>query len=255
MAAPGAEIRPQRPTLDVVKVRETLERLCERIDDRFPGSGLGRVARQLLAKSRDTAETLAWIERPDPRLRLAIGALLLLSLALLVLAIGQVRVDGEALSPAELVSMLEAGTSELLLIGAAVLFLVGFETRTKRRRVVAAVNELRALAHVIDAHQLTKDPAIRPGEDTLHSPKRDLTPYQLSRYLDYCTELLSLSGKIGFLYVQNFPDPASQESVNELENLTTALDRKIWQKLMILHQIHPELGQSEAAPRTPASSS
>lgn len=254
MATPKGEKRPPRPTLDAAKISETLQRLCERIDDRFPASGLGRVAQQLLAKSRDTAQTLAWIERPDPRLRLPIGALLVLSLALLVLAIAQVRVDGEPLSPAELISMLEAGTNELLLIGAAVLFLFGFETRTKRRRIVAAVNELRALAHVIDAHQLTKDPAIRRGENTVHSPKRDLTPYQLSRYLDYCTELLSLCGKVGFLYVQNFPDPASQESVNELEQLTTALDRKIWQKLVILHQIHPGLGQSEAAPLTPANS-
>jgi hypothetical protein len=102
--------------------------------------------------------------------------------------------------------------------------------------VVAAVNGLRALAHVIDAHQLTKDPLVARSEDTEHSPTRNLTPYELSRYLDYCSELLALTGKVGFLYVQRFEDPQSQESVNELEQLTTALARKVWQKLMILHQ-------------------
>lgn len=33
-------------------------------------------------------------------------------------------------------------------------------------------------------------------------------------------------------------------AVNEIENLTTGLSRKIWQKLMILEKLHNELKQS-----------
>ena len=46
----------------------------------------------------------------------------------------------------------------MVLIGAAIFFLVTLETRVKRRRALAALHELRAIAHIIDMHQLTKDP-------------------------------------------------------------------------------------------------
>ncbi|MCP4151995.1 MAG: hypothetical protein GY757_29910 [bacterium] len=61
-----------------------------------------------------------------------------------------------------------------------------------------------------------------------------MTKYQLARYLDYCSELLSLTSKVGFLYIQHFNDPISVNAVNELENLTTGLSRKVWQKIMII---------------------
>ena len=44
------------------------------------------------------------------------------------------------------------------LIGAAVLFLVTLEVRLRRQRALAAIHELRSLAHVVDMHQLTKHP-------------------------------------------------------------------------------------------------
>lgn len=111
-----------------------------------------------------------------------------------------------------------------------------FETRRKRRRVITSVNRLRAIAHIIDAHQLTKDPdAVSPASaPTRHSPTRTLTAYELGRYLDYCSELLSLVGKVAFLYVQKFDDAIAVNSVNDLENLTTGMSRKLWQKIMIL---------------------
>jgi hypothetical protein len=39
---------------------------------------------------------------------------------------------------------------------------------------------------------------------------------------------------VAFLYVQRFDDPVSVNAVNDLENLTTGLSRKIWQKIMVL---------------------
>jgi hypothetical protein len=62
-----------------------------------------------------------------------------------------------------------------------------------------------------------------------------MSSFELSRYLDYCSEMLSLTGKVGALYVQNLHDPVALASVNEIETLTTGLSRKIWQKLMIIH--------------------
>lgn len=98
-----------------------------------------------------------------------------------------------------------------------------------------SAGRLRSIAHLIDAHQLTEDPNVAPGSsfNTKHSPKRVMTPYELNRYLDYCSEMLSFVGKIGFLYVQKFGDPVAVKSVNDLEALATALSRKVWQKIMI----------------------
>jgi hypothetical protein len=63
-----------------------------------------------------------------------------------------------------------------------------------------------------------------------------MTPFQLSRYLDYCSEMLSMCGKVAALYSQSFPDDVVLGSVNGLQTLATGLSRKIWQKIMILHR-------------------
>jgi hypothetical protein len=60
--------------------------------------------------------------------------------------------------------------------------------------------------------------------------------FELMRYLDYCSEMLALTGKLAALYMQDMRDPVIIEAVNEIEDLTTSLSRKIWQKIMILNQ-------------------
>jgi hypothetical protein len=48
--------------------------------------------------------------------------------------------------------------------------------------------------------------------------------------------MLSLTGKIAALYVKNFDAPVSVAAVGEVEQLSSGLSRKIWQKIMILNQ-------------------
>ena len=64
--------------------------------------------------------------------------------------------------------------------------------------------------------------------------------FELSRYLDYCSEALSLTGKVAALYMKGFDDPVALQAVNEVESLTTGLSRKIWQKLTILYSMGEE---------------
>jgi len=92
---------------------------------------------------------------------------------------------------------------------------------------------------IVDMHQLTKDPdnVLARGPDTASSPKRTLTAFELTRYLDYCTELLAIISKVAALYVQQFDDPVTLSAVNDVEELTNGLSRKIWQKIMILDRI------------------
>jgi hypothetical protein len=63
-----------------------------------------------------------------------------------------------------------------------------------------------------------------------------MTPFELGRYLDYCSEMLALTAKVAALYAQTFPDPVVVEAVNDIEMLATNLSGKIWQKIAILQR-------------------
>lgn len=224
--------------LDDQKIVETVERLQIRIGERFPDSGLYRLSGQLLQLSRQASERSRWIARPILWIR-AIGYMLAAGLlALLLHAFSLVRIENQQFTAVDLVTVLEAGLNEIILIGAAIYFLISLETRSKRRRALAAIHELRSIAHVIDMHQLTKDPerTQKVWVGTESSPAFRMTSIQLNRYLDYCSEMLSLTGKIAALYVQKFDDSVSLAAVSEIEQLTTGLSRKIFQKIMILQE-------------------
>ncbi len=126
----------------------------------------------------------------------------------------------------------------IALSGAAIWFLMNLESSMRREAVLADLHELRSIAHVVDMHQLAKDPTTMPeGQiETPHSEKHHLSEFELMRYLDCCSEMLSLTGKLAALYMQNMRDPVIIQAVNEIEELTGNLSRKIWQKIMVLHQ-------------------
>ena len=71
-------------------------------------------------------------------------------------------------------------------------------------------------------HQLTKDPeyVLHEVAATASSPERRLTQGQLKRYLEYCSELLSLVSKLAALHAQDLQDPVVLEAVNDVESLT-----------------------------------
>lgn len=227
--------------LDAGKIEATVALLTRRINERFPESGLHGVCQHLhgiAAAARKRAER---IRRPILWVRVVSGLMIAAVLAVLAYTVTQVvKVPAQAgaeIGPGDFVQMLEAGINSALLVGATVLFLVTLEGRIKRRRALKALHELRAIAHVIDMHQLTKDPerALGLGSDTASSPKRVMTPFELTRYLDYCSEMLSLGGKIAAVYAQDLDDTVVVDAVNDIEDLTTALSRKIWQKITILN--------------------
>ena len=118
---------------------------------------------------------------------------------------------------------MSAHVGRVVLIALGVFFVWNFETRVKRRRALAALHELRSIAHVIDMHQLPKDPdRLQKGRpNTKSSPKSSMNAFDLRRYLDYCSEMLSLTGKVAALHLQTLDDSAVVAAVNEIETLTT----------------------------------
>jgi hypothetical protein len=197
-------------------------------------------------------------------LRLLVLVLWAGGIALFVWILNQIDFSRTSTSTDSLYSVfqgIEALANMVVLLGAALLFLVTIEQRLKRRRALRALHELRAIVHVIDMHQLTKDPSagVVVGGNTPSSPARTLKPFELSRYLDYCSEMMSLASKIAVMFAQSFPDPIVTEAVSDIERIASGLSQKIWQKIIIIdslirdNPLRPRGSAALAAAPAPAS--
>jgi hypothetical protein len=228
------------PNLDPNKIVETIHRLEQRINERFPDSGLCQVCADLHTIAKESQSRCLWIQEPQVMLRVGMGAIITLIVITLLVGMGAtINVSSfQEVGFIDLLSLLEAGMNTVILIGAALFFFVTIEIRRKRNRAMAALHQLRVLAHVIDMHQLVKDPE-RVFSNKLwtpSSPRPEMNAFQLTRYLDYCTEMLSLVGKVGALYVQHFDDAVVLNAVKDIDTLTMGLSQKIWQKIVILYR-------------------
>jgi hypothetical protein len=225
------------PTLEATKIEATVRRLYKRITERFPQSGLASTCHDLVQISQQTADRAQQLARPYLGVRFGVLVLVLAGLGAQFAAARYLRVNAVELEAGNLIQGLEAAVNLLILFGAAVWFLMSLERRLKRARVLAALHELRSLAHVIDMHQLTKDPTVVLGPRTASSPVREMNEFQLTRYLDYCAEMLALIGKLAALYAEKTRDTAIVSAVNDIESLAGNLGRKIWQKITIIGQL------------------
>lgn len=226
--------------LNATIIVEKVEQLERRVFERFPQRNLGRVCTELHTIARDTEQRVEWIAKPNRLLRGFIGFCVSLFIFIIIRTLLSFNLPDQISDLAEFLQILEAGVNDLVFIAVAIFFLISIEVRIKRRRSLAALHELRSMAHLIDMHQLTKDPqrVLRQGADTASSPKERMTPFELFRYLDYCSEMLSLIGKIAALYVQDFDDEVVLAVVTEIEELTGNMSSKIWQKIMIIQTVY-----------------
>lgn len=225
-----------QPKLNAKKIVETVGLLKTRIEERFPNSSLGRLCGELRSIAKDSDETIGKIQQTNLMYRLIVFLFIAAVLMFTIFGLTRLEVDPRNVNTLTgMLNVLDAVFNIVFLIGGAIIFLVSIENRAKRKKVIEAVNNLRCMAHVIDSHQLTKDPCYADHKKvirTTHSPERNMDAFALGRYLDYCSEMLSLTSKIAFLYVQDYHDPVATNAVKDLEDLTTGLSRKIWQKIM-----------------------
>lgn len=234
-------------TIDIDKVGSTIERLKMRIAERFPDSGLLQVAGELHEICNESAVRNEFISQPQVWLRILVGGVIVFALVMFGFAMIEIRLTEESVRLTELVATSEALMNMIVLIGAAVFFLLTVETRIKRQRALQGLHQLRSITHVIDMHQLTKDPVMLTSTNqTSSSPPRSMTYFELGRYLDYCSELLSLTGKLAAITCQAINDREVVASANEIELLTTELSRKVWQKIAQLNAHHPPGQASDA---------
>ena len=234
--------------LDGREVRAVIEYLGERIDQylpRHPGlrsvtEELGRLVDGLLDRERGAPRrrrAVMWVSR----------VLIAVVLVTVVLTVGAAVRDAigaqGALHAFEWLPVLDSGISDLVFAGIAIWFLLSLSGRLVRNELLRRLHRLRSLAHIIDMHQMSKDPAaLLPDTEAATPAGRDeISPRSLSVrdygiYLDYCSELLSLTAKAAALCAEESTDALVLDTVSEIETLTTGMSRKIWQKISLLRE-------------------
>jgi hypothetical protein len=229
--------------LDPAQIIETVALLQRRIRERFPDAGLVNVVAELKKVAEESAARTEWARRPNILIRLVATLLTTCIFAIIFGFLVKMRIP-EMRDMVTFIQFLEAALSAIAFIGASIFFLITYETRVKRNRLLRELHQLRSLAHIVDMHQLTKDPDryLLKATFTESSPKRTMTMFELGRYLDYCCDALALISKVAALYVQGFQDDGVLKAVDDIEDLTSGLTGKIAQKITVLNDIATRTG-------------
>lgn len=205
--------------LEASLVGETLADLTRRINARFPGRHLGEVA-------GDLTQPLAAAERgveATGRYRLLRGVCQALSFGAGVMcAIALVLAGNAAFETShdsvDWLGLVEAAGQDIVFAGAILVALWTLPRRRARAATLAELHRLRSLAHVIDMHQLAKQPGVVTADD-------------YNTYLTLCAELLALVGKTAALWAEHTDDDVVLGAIAEVEQLTGDTARTIWHKL------------------------
>ena len=207
------------------------------MEEDFPSSGLAAVANEVAAVAEGTVKRVDEIQRPRIFLRVMVGILVALALAGPLLFSVLVSFSEKVTNLGDFLEATDAGLHMLLILAAGIVFLVGLENRLRRNQALEALAEFRSLAHLLDLHQINKDPGLdrtpppEPDHRTVRSDEK------LADYLDYSGDLLSIIGKLAAYYAQHLQDRVVLDAVNEIENLSSNLSNKLWLKILVLREM------------------
>ncbi|MBS45486.1 MAG: hypothetical protein CMH83_20405 [Nocardioides sp.] len=221
-------------------VLDTVRRLERRIGARFPERDLRRVAGELATVVADVqtgaADVGGRVRRARVASRVLVAVVLVATAVLLALGTREVLLDDGAGDGLDWVPLIESAVNDLVFAGLALWFLYSLPERMQRGEVLRLLHRLRSLAHIVDMHQLTKDPErLRDGfRRTSESVDPGLGRDEMEYYLDYCSELLSLVGKAAALCAEESQDAVVLDTVNSIESMTSQMSREIWQKIALL---------------------
>jgi hypothetical protein len=206
------------------KLIATSLELATWIRKEHPSAHLSDVADDVYALTTEAVAKAERIRRPMYWLRL------LLTLAFAGLAYG-VYWHYTHHSEKEFMDLLNSLKPLGVFAGSAVIFVITLETRVKRWKALKAIHELQSVVHIIDMHQLGKDPMIEKFRDD-----PDGVEVKMEQYLHCCTALIAIVSKIGQLYLDHFYDASATTAVNEFEAVATGTSQKIWSKILHLGQ-------------------
>jgi hypothetical protein len=232
-------VQQEAPRLEAWYIVNAATKLEARIRARLPGRRLADVAQRLagmVPEIHDGFDT-SYHREQVTRLwsRALSGLIVVATVVTLVLAIRD-QVDSGNLHPRDLVPLVESTINDIVFAAIAVFFLWALPERRERRTLVGLLHRLRSLAHVVDMHQLDKDPEQARADyvPTEKSPPNRMNAEELHHYFDYCSELVSLIAKTAALSAERTSDPVVLGTVSNLETLAAQMSQKIWQKISLL---------------------
>ena len=227
--------------LDPKEIVATAETLHQRIAERFPNRKLTNVCEELKGTAAEAGRVADYIKKPNWGFRVTVGLVFVIAASVLITLLCKAHVRDDLGGISDYIQGIQALAQIFVYMGLIVAFLFSIEGKRKHALVMKHINDLRSIAHVVDMHQLTKDPErlCNGHHDTASSPARTMSPFELKRYLNYCSEMLAIVSKIATIYVQDLNDPTAGKAAGDIEDITTGLSRKIWQKINLVERLAP----------------
>lgn len=237
---PRHESHLQYRTIDPDKLILTVSKLAERVEEEFPGSGLSLVANEVASVSEGTVARVREIKKPRILLRIMVGLLVAAAVAGPFLFSFLLSFSEKVNNLGDFLEATDAGLHLLLILTGGIFFLVGMENRMRRNRALEALAEFRSLAHLVDLHQINKDPGLDRTPPPVPDRRTVRSDAALAEYLDFSGDLLSIIGKLAAYYAQNLRDRVVLDAVNEIETLSSSLSNKLWLKIIVLRDMMRE---------------
>src|SRR6185503_11144695 len=103
--------------LDPQRIIETSVVLQKRIQERFPDSGLSRIARELAEVAKAAEQVSIWLARPIIWVRVAVAVALGLLVFLVVAALSVINPDMSGVGFSETAQGVEAAINNLVFVG------------------------------------------------------------------------------------------------------------------------------------------
>ena len=224
-------------TIDPTKLILTISKMADRVEEHFPASGLSSVANEVAAVAEGMIARVKEIKKPRMGLRIMVGFMVVLVVSGPLLFSLLLSFSDSMTNLGNFLQATDAGLHMLLVLAGGIAFLIGMENRLRRNQALEGLAEFRSLAHLVDLHQINKD----PGVDEVIAPEHDRrtvrSDEERAYYLDYSGDLLSIVGKLAAYYAQNLQEWVVLDAVNEIETLTSTLSNKLWLKILVLREM------------------
>lgn len=227
--------------IDPNGLAENARKLSERMLERFPDRNLTTRSAELVSVIEDAPRRARQMARRPWFLTFVTAVLLCACVAGAVFGLMQLHVAMNVSTLSELLQILDSGWQSLLI---AFFFSLGLfypVRRWRRSKFLKATNELQEFVQVINLHQLDKDPDQLTKDYNPTAPQRadnrPLNAFEMGRYLDYCIELIELTGMLAAYYSSFTSDSDVRKEIAEHQGVIQRMVTNLQLKIQMLHQL------------------
>jgi hypothetical protein len=221
----GSTMR-ERHRLDPAKIIETADHLARRVSEKLPESTLAGLAAELAQVARQSEERAREARRPIRAIRIASVLAVCATLLGLWYLARHLHARWEFGTITEVFEATDAAFNLLVILAGTLWSFLTLEARTKRKKALESIEELRDFIHVIDITQLYYTPDLYNP-----NPANSLTSLNIDyTYLLFCTEMLTLISNLAPLYTRGAAGDSILRAVSDVEMLANATSAKLLSK-------------------------